>query len=618
MDGRKSTDEESSATAPDAPPTIPDPAHDGGEDQEGVAPASAVREAHADAVANAPSDDSRRRRLGSVRDPETDRPSGDQPSADRGHAEGDGHSEGPLSGEWRPSAAQAWRRIRDVRPSVALVGTLPEGVADALGAFGARPIRAAVPDEAPSLYAASGAVVIDAGATLSGRWGQGVGSARARSGAPPLLLIATLVDRSPLRCNEARRFVAEARPTVIRGTVSELSALVGLEVAPGTGHAAAASVAQVVAHRTGAVAVAWTDGEVASADPRTMRSAPQSGTPAQVRIAAHAIDAAIAAVLACGADPLAGVRASITIVESAVQAASDHGHGPGTFATALLDTLAGAGEDVAAGSVAEPSEYLNTPTAVVSHGSAVSHAADQELPHSTFPSMVDAVANRFEGGRVVPGSVPVHLLRHAPDAWGHSVHKWTHVVAIEVRTVPHTEVHEGSAPDDAIAHAVLGALNAGATAVLLDVAGMNAANALTAIRRASSEATARSIAMAVRGRVDLAIAGNADGVLIDTRSGSIPVDAAVEVASGRVTVIAAVESEAEARDAIGAGAGAIMARDAEAIDIRAIAQETGVAMGAFLLLADGAMSATPLMEAPDGDDHVETAPQDEPDRTQEV
>ena len=611
MDGRKSTHEESPATAPDARPTTPEPAHDGGEDREGVAPATAVREAQGNPVVDAPSDDSRRRGLGGLPDPETDRPSGDPPWPDHSHAEGVGHGEGPSSGAWRPSAAQAWRRIRDVRPSVVLVGTLPEGVADALAALGARPMRAAVPDEAPGLYAACGAVVVDAGATLSGRWGHGVGSARARSGAPPLLLIATLVDRSPLRCNEARRFVAEARPSVIRGTVAELSALVGLEEAPGTGHAAAASVAQVVAHRTGAVAVAWTDGEVASADPRTMRSAPQSGTPAQVRIAAHAIDAAIAANLACGADPLAGVRASITIVESAVQAASRHGHGPGTFATTLLDTLAGAGEDDAPASAAEPADDPRTLMAVVSHGSAVAHADDPDVPHATFPSMVDAVANRFEGGRVVPGSVPVHLLRHAPDARaGHSVHHWTQVVSIEVRTVPHTEVHDGSAPDDPIARAMLGAINAGATAVLLDVAGMNDANALTAIRRAGAAAEARSIAVAVRGRVDLAIAGGADGVWIDPRAGSIPVGAAVAVASGRVIVIAGVESETEARDAIGAGASVIAAHDVEAFDLAAFAAEAGVAMGAFLSLPDTAESATTTPESPVHDDSVETTPQD--------
>ena len=626
MDNRAAKKADAPDADPEAHPQIDRPARDGESEREGDGAEPVKALAHADyggdvtSGGDIKSADVHRGASGGSPDRETEPQLGDPARHDDRDAHREAHVPDAIhaSGAWRPSAAQAWRRIRDERPSVVLVGTLSEGVSDALAALGARPARTFVPDEAPGLYASCGAVVIDAGATLSDRWGHGIGSVRARSGAPPLLLIASLVDRSPLRCNEARRFVAEARPSVIRGTVSELSALVGLEDAPGTGHAAAASIAQVVAHRTGAIAVAWTDGEVATADPRTMRSAAQSGTPAQVRIAAHALDAAIASILACGADPLAGVRAALAVVESAIQAAARPEHGPGSFAAALLDTLSGSGEFAASDASVSPDDDPRTPVATASAESATAQAADPDLSRRPFPSMVDAVANRFEGGRVVPGSVPVHLLRQGPDhSATHSLERWTRALSIEVRTAADTGQagHIGT-QDDPIAHVVTGAIRAGASAVVVDVAGMSDANAVVAIRRVGAEAAVRAIAVAVRGRVDLAIAGGADGVWLDTRSGAIAVDAAVAVASGRAVVIAEVASESEAHDAIGAGAGVICAQvatgDRGAVDLGAIAEAAGVGLGAILTLADGEVPEASAPERSERRDPGGLAPDSRP------
>jgi hydroxyethylthiazole kinase len=496
----------------------------------------------------------------------------------------DSHAYGPSRGMWRPSAAQAWRRIRDARPVVLLAVASPDGIADALAALGARPVIAAVPDETHGLLASSGAVVIDAASVMTGRWGRAIAAARARHGAPPLVLIATLVDRSPVRCNEARRLVAEARPAVIRGSIAELSALVGIAEAPGAGHAAAASVAQVVAHRTGAIAIAWSEGEVATADATTMRSAPQSGSPAQVRIASSAIDAVMAATLACGADPLAGVRAAITIVESAVQAASRAGHGPGGFSLDLLDILAGSvehePEDGDAVSIEEP----RTAKGAASRGARAALSVEPDPPSLTFTSIVDEVANRFEAGRVVPGSVPIHLLRNQPVARTvANPERWKRVAPIAVR--PFAPEHDQiirPPNENMIDRAIDQAIRAGASAVLVDSSGMRDGDALIAICHAVAVAADRGIDVAVHGRVDLATAGGAAAVWLSNTKDSLPVEASVAVASGRVLVIASVTSAEEAAAAIASGAGAITASEAPALDLSPFSEGSGVTVASLL------------------------------------
>jgi hydroxyethylthiazole kinase len=558
-------------------------------------------------------------------------------------------------GQWRPSAAQAWQRIRDFRPIVVLAGVIPDGVTDVLASLGARPVGIAAVEEASSLLATCGALVIDAGSTVTGRWGQPVAAARTRSGAPPILFVATLVDRSPVRCNEARRFVAEARPSVIRGTVAELAALVGLEAPHGTGHAVAASVAQVVAHQTSAIVVAWTEGEVATADARTMRSAAQSGTPAQVRLASHALDATIAATLACGAEPHAGVRAAVSLTDAAIRTSADRALGPGAFAIGLLDVLAGVGDVHASGvdtddgetRTDEPSPTHTSPTghAIADSSSrlfpqAVSgvplgpptlrhaspsatvspispptrHAAEGGAPPSRYDpwTAIDEVANRFEGGRVVPGSVPAHLLRHEPETFARDdAVRWSRVVAVEVRTaegrsapthVPADEERTPSAEALSTAHAIHAAVDAGATAILVDVKGMTDASALVAVRHAVSVASARSVAVAVVGRVDVAVASGADGVWLTGPDASLPVDAAVKVASSRLVVIAPVATFEDAQAAVAAGAGALWVRPLGEAQATALAQRPGLSsrptLSAYACAGQANLSDEPNHPAP--------------------
>jgi hypothetical protein len=325
------------------------------------------------------------------------------------------------------------------------------------------------------------------------------------------------------------------------------------------------------------------------------------------------LDAAVAATLACGSDALAGVRAAVVLVDAAVRAAADRGRGVGTFSTEILDKLAGAdGRDLDS----DQDKPADTPKRVGEHlphepGKYPDNEAwigRDSKPGVTFSSIVDDVANRFEGGRVVPGSVPVHLLRNAGlDDQPPRPDRWARVALIDLRVVPHRDavpVSPGAdpiaiPPPEAQATAVLGATNMGATAVVVDVNEIDDASALAELRRVVEVATANSIAVAVLRRVDLAVASGASAVWLVGANGSVPVEAAVAVASGRVSVIAQVGSESEAREAVTAGADAIGAHARTGPDLVAVANALGVEL-ASLGEADDRISGDEALDATSG------------------
>jgi hypothetical protein len=359
--------------------------------------------------------------------------------------------------------------------------------------------------------------------------------------------------------------------------------LVGLEEGFGSGHAGAASVAQVVAHRTGAVAIAWTEGEIATADARTMRSTTQIGRPAQIRLTAQVVDAAVAATLACGADPLWGARAAIGFVEAAVQRVAQREVGTGAFTAELLNILAGSMAAVRGRSHREPLDFspLGSP-AMVSAQAYVDGVPSPDVvshPSVSAYSMADAVANRFEGGRVVPGSVPVHLLRHdTADEPSLQADRWARTSTIAVLADRPDPTVAGSHVNASMTRSIERATELGASAILLDIGGLSDASALGAVRQAVALTSPDSVAVAVRDRVDIAVAAGAAAVWLTDTQTSISVDAAVAVASGRVVVIASVCSLNEAKTAIGAGAGAVALVRGSGIDDATLADVAPVAV----------------------------------------
>ena len=492
----------------------------------------------------------------------------------------DNRADAPKPDVWRPTAAEAWRRVQMNRPVVLLAGGYLDGVADALAALGAEAVSSAVADEVSFLVPGCRAVVVDAASTMTARWGQALASSRARRGAPPVVLVASLVDRSALRRNEARRFVAEARPAVIRGTIAELAALVGVDPELGIGHVAAASMAQVAAHRTGAVAIVWAEGEVATSDARTMRSAVQTGTPAQIRIAAQAVDAAVAATLACGAELLAGVRAAMALIEAAIERVSDREVGPGDFKAGLLNVLAGSADvddDRSRLISGDPGRVALGPRAL---GHTFESPSTDELSERgiSVQSMAAAIANRVEGGRVVPGSVPIHLLRSDPPTDATDLRtRWARTSVIEV-VAEFTDANDESVTYDSVVSRARAATNElGASAVLLGVGGLSDPTALRIVRGVT-DAVGERFGVAVRNRVDIAVAAGASAVWLSDTVGSLPTEAVVAVAIGRVVVIAPVASIDDAVAAVRAGAGALALTEGSGVDPHSLADIAPVAL----------------------------------------
>ena len=241
--------------------------------------------------------------------------------------------------------------IRDRRETVPLVHCLTNVVvanatANILLALGAAPAMVDIPEEAGVFASIASAVLVNLGtpgAEQRGGMRAAVGAARAAG--TPWVLDPVAVGALPLRTAFAAELL-EARPTAIRGNASEIMALAGAG-AGGRGVDAtdsvddAATAAAALARRHGTVVAVSgpvdriTDGE------RTVLVHTGHVLLTTMTGGGCALGAVMSAFLATDDDPLLAVAAATAVYTLAAEIAAERSTGPGSFAPAFLDALAG-------------------------------------------------------------------------------------------------------------------------------------------------------------------------------------------------------------------------------------------------------------------------------------
>jgi hydroxyethylthiazole kinase len=218
--------------------------------------------------------------------------------------------------------------------------------ANALLAVGAAPAMVDIPQEAGAFAAIASGVLINLGTpTAEQRLAMVEAAVAASASGTPWVLDPVAIGALPVRTALAHE-LAGHRPTIVRGNASEIMALAG---AGGGGRGvdssddverALGAAASLAVTAGSAVAVSGpvdlvTDGT------RTARIA--NGHPLLTRVTGGgcALGAIMAAFASVDEDRWATTVAAVTVYTVAAEIAADNSAGPGSFAVAFIDALAG-------------------------------------------------------------------------------------------------------------------------------------------------------------------------------------------------------------------------------------------------------------------------------------
>lgn len=256
--------------------------------------------------------------------------------------------------------AEASAELLDaVRAGAPLVQCLTNHVvsnftANALLALGAAPAMVDIPDEAGVFAPVASAVLINLG-TLGGRQPEAMREAAraARLAGTPWVLDPVAVGALPVRTALAAELLS-ARPTIVRGNASEIAAVAGAGAAgrgvdaTQTVDAAAAPAVELATRLDAVVAVSGPVDLVTDGRTR-IRVAGGHELLTRVTGAGCALGAVLGAFAAVADDPLTAAVAAHCVYAVAAEDAAAGSPGPGSFAVALLDSLAAvSADDVAA------------------------------------------------------------------------------------------------------------------------------------------------------------------------------------------------------------------------------------------------------------------------------
>ncbi len=248
-------------------------------------------------------------------------------------------------------SAQTLQALREGSPLVQCItnAVVTNFTANALLAAGAAPVMADVPGEAGELAGAADALLINLGTpTTEQREAIVEAVAAARAAETPWILDPVGVGALTLRTGFARELLG-SRPAVIRGNASEVRALAGL----GAGGRGVESTDGVEAARDAALELTSTTGAVVAISGPVDLIVSTSG---EVRVPGGSayltrvtgggcsLGAIVAACVAVS-DPTTGAVAAHALYAAASERAAALAAGPGTFAAAFLDALAGVAPD---------------------------------------------------------------------------------------------------------------------------------------------------------------------------------------------------------------------------------------------------------------------------------
>ena len=229
--------------------------------------------------------------------------------------------------------ASVLARVAETRPRVqCLTNTVAQNItANMLLAFGAIPSMAIHVDEVAAMAEGAGAILINIG-TINAESELAIPKLLevARERAKPLVFDPVFVELSPLRRHIARE-VLRLPNLVVRGNATEMAAL-AFDLA------AAEGVTRV------------TTGKVDRVESGAASLSVAHGHPLMTKVTGVgcAAGALIAACCAVEADPAIAAAAALTAYGIAGEIAAERSRGPGSFAVALVDALAGIDEAVLA------------------------------------------------------------------------------------------------------------------------------------------------------------------------------------------------------------------------------------------------------------------------------
>lgn len=254
------------------------------------------------------------------------------------------------------SSIEALDRVRAEGP---LVHCLTNDVvvnftANALLAVGAAPAMVDIPEESGIFAGVAGGLLVNLGTPHAEQRAAIEAAVSGAAGAStPWVLDPVAIGVLPVRTALAHR-LRDARPTVVRGNASEVLALAGAG-AGGRGVDAldevdaAAQVATELAASSGAVVAVSGPVDLVTDGTRTARIANGDVLLTKVTGGGCALGAVMAAFAAVEDDAFVATVAAVTTYTVAAELAAERATGPGSFAVAFLDALAGvSGDDLRA------------------------------------------------------------------------------------------------------------------------------------------------------------------------------------------------------------------------------------------------------------------------------
>lgn len=257
------------------------------------------------------------------------------------------------------TAAELLRALRDDPPLThCITNAVVTGfTANALLAVGAAPAMVDIVGEAESFAGVASGMLINLGTPAPEQRAASIEAvAGARRAGTPWVLDPVAIGALPVRTALAHELVAE-RPTAVRGNPSEILALAGMS-AGGRGVDTtdspddAAEAACSLAHRFGAVVAVSGPTDLLTDGDRVLRVANGDRLLTRITGGGCALGALMAAFLgtaraasaraasATAASALDAVAAATLVYTIAAERAAAHSGGPGSFAVALLDSLA--------------------------------------------------------------------------------------------------------------------------------------------------------------------------------------------------------------------------------------------------------------------------------------